>query len=186
MIFPAVFLIVPAFPRQPWRTGAGEESAWHSGGSHTPLLSRPGLCLIFYHPKATISSEESIKFKTICHLGSFRKVKTCQRPNSHVWHQKGSCPICSFNIITAQPMTLKALTACLGQGHTLVESQDFTGAPRKIWVQHRAKVLGAGQDLTHVNLLLVGLVLLSSDFSLQRPLAQVCLLLTGPESHLQH
>lgn len=64
--FSAVFLIVPAFPRHPWRTGAGEESAWHSGGSHTPLLSRPGLCLIFYHPKATISSEESIKFKTIC------------------------------------------------------------------------------------------------------------------------
>lgn len=67
-----------------------------------------------------------------------------------------------------------------------MESQDFTEAPRKHWVQRGAKVLGAGQDLTHLNLLLVGLVLLSSDFSLQRPLAQVCLLLTGPESHLQH
>jgi len=60
------FLIVPPFPRQPWCTGAGEGNAWHSGGSHTPLLSRPGLRLIFYHPKATISSEENVKFKTIC------------------------------------------------------------------------------------------------------------------------
>lgn len=61
-------------------------------------------------------------------------------------------------------MTLKALTACWGQGHTLMESQIFTGAPRKHWVQHGAKVLGAGQDLTHLNLLLVGLVLCPLTF----------------------
>lgn len=80
-------------------------------------------------------------------------------------------------------MTLKALTACLGQGQALKESQDFTRAQRKEWLQHGVKVLGAGQDLTHLNLLLVGLVLLDSDFSLQRPLAEACLLLTGAESH---
>lgn len=105
-------------------------------------------------PRLQFPVKKVLNSKPSAHLGSFRKVKTRQRPNSHVWHQKGSCPICSYNIITAQPMTLEALTAGLGQGQTLMESQDFTGAQRKEWVQHGAKVLGAGQDWTHLNVLL--------------------------------
>lgn len=71
-------------------------------------------------PRLQFPVKKALNSKRSAHLSSFQKVKTRQRLNSHVWHQQTSCPICSFNIIIAQPMTLKALTTCLRQGQTLM------------------------------------------------------------------
>lgn len=56
--FLAHFPYCPCLPTPALVRGGREGSTWQPGGSHTPLLSRPGLRLIFYHPKATISREE--------------------------------------------------------------------------------------------------------------------------------